>query len=265
MRLPRFLIRQLIDSVLSKPVPVDGVVRIGEGVELVDSKILWFLKNGEPWLIVERREGDELICAEWNGKTHAGSVRRQIGEFADRAYKIKHYYGPATIYFSSLSDYALCFYFRWPYVKIYLRRLFERAGTFLYNRRRLVLRQRLDLLTFMIEKTAEGKPDFEALDLMTEMHTVRWITHPEGESAQNRLKFYLDSLVETGELRKHERAYRLTGEAIKLVEERAEAERRHRQAIRIQWLIVALTTATVLLTIFQAGLVKFKPLVDFTK
>ena len=262
---PRSLTHKLIDSILAKPVPADGVVRLGEGVELVDSKILRFLKNGGPWLIAERREGDELICATWNGRTHAGSTRYPISEFPDSAYQIKHYYGPSTIYFDSLSDYALGYYSKWPYINIHIHRAFERAGTFLYNRRRLVLKQRLELLTFMIEQAAQGKRDFEALDLMTDMHTIRWVTHPEGDSAQSRLELYLESLVETGELQKHGLIYQLTGTAIKLVEERAEAERRHRQAIRIQWLIAALTTATVLLAVFQSGLVKLQPLIDLTK
>lgn len=75
MKLPRSVVYELIDSVLRKPVPRDGVVRLGEGVELVDSKILKFMQNGEPWLIAERRDGEILVCATWNGRTHSGDDR----------------------------------------------------------------------------------------------------------------------------------------------------------------------------------------------
>lgn len=263
MHLAHKLKIRLIDSVLAKPFPISGVVRIGTGVELVDSKIIRFLKNGEPWLIVERREGDELICSTWDGATHAGEARHQIEKFRDDQYEIKHYYGPNTIYFSGLADYARGYYLRLPYILIKIRRGLEHAGTFLYNRRRIVLGQRLDLLTFMIEQAAEGRASFNSLDLMTDMHTLRWITHPSGESIRSRLELYLDSLVDTGELSKTNHDYRLNGQALRLVEERSEHERKHRQGIRIQWLIAALTLATVILTIFQAGLIRLDPLLDF--
>ncbi len=59
--------------------------------------------------------------------------------------------------------------------------------------------------------------------------------------------------------------YCLTGHALSLVEERSEQERKHKQSIKIQWLIAILAFVTALLTIVQAGLVKLNPLLDLTK
>lgn len=264
MKIPLKLKLRLVDSVLKKPVSKDGVLRLGVGVEKVDSKIILFQKSNGPWLIVERREGADLICLTWNGNTHAGEARYPIAKFDDKHYRIKHYYGPDTIYYDGIANYARGYYLKIPYVIIHCRRALERAGTFLYNRRKLVLRQRLDLLTFMIEQSAEGKDSFSSLDLMTDMHSIRWITHPSGESVRSRLELYLDSLVDTGELIKNGINYSITGHALKLVEERAEHERRHKQGIKIQWFIAALTLATVLLALIQAGLVKLKPILDFS-
>lgn len=235
---------------------------MGAGVEKVDSKIILFQKDGGPWLIVERREAEDLVCSTWNGDTHAGEARYPIGDFQSGEYKIKHYYGSDTIYYEGLNDYARGYYLKLPYVMIHLRRILERAGALLYNRRRLVRKQRLDLLTFMIEQAAEGKSSFSSLDLMTDMHSIRWVTHPDGESVRSRLKLYLDSLVDTGELTKDGMNYRLNGQALRLVEERSEQERRHSQVIKIQWLVAGLTLATVLLALVQAGLVKLKPVLD---
>lgn len=265
MELPHSLKIRLIDSVLRKPFPRNGVIRMGAGVELVDEKIIRFLRGDEPWLIVERREGDDLICSTWNGNTHSGEDRHPIREFRDCQFKIKHYYGPSTIYYEGLSEYARGSYLRLPYALLYLRSSLERAGTLLYNRRRIVLAQRLELLTFMIEQAAEGKSSFNSLDLMTDMHTIRWITHPNGESSRNRLELYLDSLVDTGELTRANGDYRLTGHALSLVEERSEQERKHRQDINIQWLIALLAFMTAVLTIVQAGMVKLNPLLDLTQ
>lgn len=264
MEMPRKLKLYLIDSVLNKPAPRGGVLRMGFGVEKVDSKIILFQKDNDPWLIVERREGGILICSTWNGITHAGESRHSINEFRGRQYTIKHYYGPDTIYYDGLNDYALGYYFKIPYAFIQLRRSLEKAGTFLYNRRRLVLKQRLDLLTFMIEQAAEGKNTFSSLDLMTDMHSIRWVTHPHGESVRGRLDLYLESLMDTGELTKMGNGYCLTGCAFKLVEERSEQERRHRQGIKIQWFIAVLTLAAFVLALVQAGLIRLNPIIDFT-
>ena len=155
MELPGALKVRLIDSILKKPFPKNGVLRMGAGVELVDEKIIRFLRNGEPWLIAERRDGEDLICSTWNGVSHVGESRHAISDFKDNQFLIKHYYGPHTIFYESLGDYARGYYLRIPYAFIHLRSSLERAGTFLYNRRRIVLAQRLELLTFMIEQAAE--------------------------------------------------------------------------------------------------------------
>lgn len=265
MNLPYSIKLKLIDSVLEKQIPDSGVVRIGTGAELVDAKVIKFLHGDDPWLIVEEREGDQLVCSTWNGDTHAGRTNYSITQFTDRQYQIKHYYGTSTIHYDGLSDYARGYYFRVAYALIHLRRALERAGTFLYNRRRLVRHHRLELLTFMIEQAAAGKGSFSPIDLMTDMHTVRWITHPDGESAQGRLNLYLDSLVDTGELTKNGSDYQLTGYALKLIEDRSEQERKDKQARLIQWLIAALTFFTAVLMIVQAGLVKLAPIIDLTK
>lgn len=265
MNLPYSIKLKLIDSVLEKQIPDSGVVRVGKGAELVDAKVIKFMHGDDPWLIVEERKGDELACSTWNGNTHAGRTNYPINRFTDRQYRITHYYGTSTIYYDGLVDYAKGYYLRIVYVLIDARRALELAGTFLYNRRRLVRHHRLELLTFMIEQAAGGKSLFSAIDLMTDMHTVRWITHPDGESVQDRLKLYLDSLVDTGELTKSGSDYQLTGYALKLVEERSEQERKDKQARLIQWLIAVLTFVTAVLTIVQAGLVKLTPLIDLTK
>lgn len=265
MELSANLKLRLIDSVLKNPFPENGVIRIGAGVERVNAKIIRFLRDEEPWLIVDRRDGGDLICSTWNGHTHAGDTRHPISQFHNEQFKIKHYYGPNTIYYDGLIDYARGYYFKFPYALIHLQRALEHAGTFLYNRRRIVLRQRLELLTFMIEQAAEGTESFNSLDLMTDMHTVRWVTHPNGESIRNRLDLYLESLADTGELKKTNGDFRLTGHALSLVEERSEQERKHKQSIKIQWLIAILAFITALLAIVQAELIKLSPLLDFTK
>lgn len=265
MFLPRKLKSWLVDTILAKPVPTSGVIRMGSGVEAVDCKVAKILHDGDPWLIVEGRTGGEISCAVWDGSQFSGNQSFPLEAFSDRQFQVKHYFGPQTIYYESLSAYAVGHVLRMPYLAIRLRRLFERIGTVYYNRRRIVVAQRIDVLTFMIERSAAGSDRFSSLDLMTNMHSLRWITHPQGESARTRLEFILDSLCETGELRKVNGEYFLTGLALRLVEESAEQEAKHKQGIAIQRMIALLTLVTVGLAVVQAGLIKLSPIIDLTK
>jgi hypothetical protein len=59
----------------------------------------------------------------------------------------------------------------------------------------------------------------EAIELMTDLYTVRWLLHPQGQQQEDKLKFYLDSLVTTGELKKANHEYVVTGNALRTIEE----------------------------------------------
>lgn len=179
---------ELIDSVLAAPFPEGGVVRSSPGGEQANVKLLYFRKNNNPWLIVEDRDESDLICSVWNGSTHADRVRFSMQDFADDEYKIKHYFGLATIYFENLAEYDRALRFRLPYIRLYASRLFDRAGQAAYNRRKIVSTERVELLRFMLEQSINGKNSFSSLGLMTDLHSLRWLSHPEGESSHHRLE-----------------------------------------------------------------------------
>ena len=56
------------------------------------------------------------------------------------------------------------------------------------------------------------------IDLMTKLYSIKWVLHPSADEQQNRLELYLDSLVESGDLRKVNTEYVVTGKAISTIE-----------------------------------------------
>ena len=99
---------------------------------------------------------------------------------------------------------------------------------------------------------------------MTPLYTDKWVFHPDQDSERRKLKFYLESLVDTGELKIVNYKYVLTGHAVRAIEEYEEQERKHTENVKIQRRMFWLTLAIALLTLVQAGLVKLPPFIDLT-
>ncbi len=61
----------------------------------------------------------------------------------------------------------------------------------------------MDLLQFIVDHQLNGNPECLRIpSLMTNLYSIRWVEHPARDDQKNKLRFYLDSLLETGELKK---------------------------------------------------------------
>ena len=107
-------------------------------------------------------------------------------------------------------------------------------------------------------------PEHETLDLMTALYSIKWFSHPQGAAARQRLEFYLESLVETGELQKINHKYVVTGQALQAMEEYEEQERKHTENVKIQSRALWVAFAVAALTVVQAGLIKLPTFLDFS-
>ncbi len=90
------------------------------------------------------------------------------------------------------------------------------------------------------------------------------VLHPSAYEQQNRLELYLDSLVESGDLRKVNREYVVTGKAISTIEKYEEEERRHTEAVKLQKRMVLLTILIAFVAIVQSGIIKLPVLLDLS-
>ena len=88
------------------------------------------------------------------------------------------------------------------------------------------------------------------------LYSIKWFSHPQATEAQQRLEFYLELLVQTGELKKVH--------ALRAIEAHEAQERKHTENVKIQsrafWVLVAVAA----LTVVQAGLIKLPPFPDFS-
>ena len=221
-------------------------------------------RGKEPYLIILSLDGDHLGCIEWDGSSYSIARQLSFSEVDPRQIRITHYYGLAQVYYLGVLDFVVNRATLWPYLKIHAVQALSRFDQYLFNKKKLVSKERKTLLKILVDDALDGRTEHEPLDLMTALYSVKWFSHPQGEDAQRRLEFYLDSLVETGELKKINYKYVVTGQALRAIEEYEEQERKHTENVKIQRRAYWVAIAVAALTVVQAGLIKLPPLLDLS-
>ena len=221
-------------------------------------------KGNEPYLKVHGLSNGMLTCIEWDGRSYEIERKLPLAQFELRDFRITHYYGLTEIRYNGILDFALNRITAWPYIQTHVVRIASAFDQYLFNKKKLFTKQRKELLKVLVNHALDGKTEHEPLDLMTDLYSIKWFLHPQGEDAQRRLEFYLDSLADTGELQKVHYKYVVTGQALRAMEEYEEQERKHTESVKMQWRMFWLALAIVALTVVQAGLVELPPLLDLT-
>lgn len=257
------LCKRVLPKILSQACE-SRIPRSGEEGAKVNCFVTSIDRSGEPYLIVLSLSGNELNCIEWDGNSYRIEREIPLSSLCLADFRITHYYGHLEIQFSGLLDFIRNRLLPWPYLQSHLVRQLNSLDQYLFNKKKLVTKQRTDLLKFLIERALDGKTEHEPLDLMTDLYSLKWFLHPRGEDEQRKLEFYLDALVETGELRIVNYKYQVTGLALRAIEENEEQERKHTENVKMQWRMFWLTMAIAALTVVQAGLVKLPALLDWT-
>jgi|LakMenEpi03Aug12_release.lakeMendotaPanAssembly.Ray.scaffolds.fasta_scaffold321213_1 hypothetical protein len=264
MRLIRLRItRAVLSALLSRP--CERIIpRSGERGAAVNCFVIAIDKNEAPYLLVESLNGEDLVCIKWDGNKYSTQCKLPLANLSPKDFHITHYYGVNEIHYQGILQYIISRATRWPYIGICLVRIIYRFDQYFFNKKKLISDKRIKLLRLLVNETLDGRPEHELLGMMTKLYSIRWFSHPQGQEAKRRLEAYLNWLEETGELRKQNHTYIVTGKALHVIEEYEEQERKHAENIILQRssLLVALTIA--LLTFVQAGLVRLPPLIDLS-
>jgi hypothetical protein len=113
-----------------------------------------------------------------------------------------------------------------------------------------------------LDRTHEG---IYSLDLMSRIYSMRMFLHPSWEVQHRKVELYLESLVLSGELKKVNDEYVVTGRAISTIERYEEEERRHTEAVKLQKKMFWLTIVAVIFAIVQSGFIKLPTIIDLSR
>ncbi len=128
----------------------------------------------------------------------------------------------------------------------------DKMAQFLFNRRDLALKEKINVLDVLVEKYIENSSvSFSEENLLDIIHSPRWSRHPDSAKQLAYARIILNSLIESGELQEDkdtlsaEYLYKLTGKALTTLETYNREKKRHDQ-------IRNLTFALVVVGIIQA-------------
>ncbi len=266
-----FLSRMFLSRALERVSP-DRIPRSPPKGNLVNCFSVSVDRNAEPYFLVSSIEGDTLVGHKWDGTSYSEDASLSLAEIDLGELFIRHYYGLDMVKYSGILDLAWGRTFFLPYFRIHVHRFLNRLNQFRFDRTRLAIKRRMELLHFLLERQFQAEADiisskvhFNSMSITSALYSERWILHPEGSAAHQTVEFYLDSLVQSGDLlKKDEMEYVLTAQSLQTAEEYQEQQRKHAESISMQWRMFWLSVAIVLLTLVQAGIVKLPVLLNLS-
>jgi len=256
------LYKKLLPTILSRP--CGRTIPIGDAAANVNCFFVAMDRDKKPYLKFVRIVGQNIECLEWDMREFKTPKQVSIDAINDYEVHITHYYGPNEIRFNGIFDYVLTKTFPFIYLKVHIFRILDKLNRHFFNKKKLVTKKRIELLTYLVQKYSPLIQHIDSVDLMTDLYSIRWVQHPEGDSRHKVLELYLESLVQTGELKKIAERYQLGPKALTTIEEYEEDERKHTENVKTQRNIFWVTVVIAILTLVQAGLIRLPTLIDLS-
>lgn len=223
-------------------------------------------RGGAPYFVATAINGDILEGLLWNGSSYADSTTLSIPDLETGQLNITHYYGLSEVAYDNIYDVAWNYVTKLVYLKIKIYRHIESTYQYVFNKRKMITKRRMELLRLMMDDQLDRTHDgISSLDLMSRIYSMRMFLHPSWEVQHRKVELYLESLVQSGELRQVNDEYVVTGRAISTIERYEEEERRHMEAVKLQKKMFWLTIVAVIFAIVQSGFIKLPTIIDLSK
>jgi hypothetical protein len=224
-------------------------------------------KDTEPFFYVEKVQDDKLVGRLWNGTTYNSQESSiSIDSIADYRFSITHRYGYSTVRYATIYGYLISKLTYWPYIRIDILTWLDRHYQYLFNKKRIVTKKRIEVLKAILnhyfESTHSG---INIIDLMVRLYSIRWVLHPGSDDETKKIQLYLDSLIVSGDIQKVNEEYVVLGKALTTIEQYEREERNHVGAVKLQRRMFYLTFILAIAAVVQAGFLKVPPILDFTK
>ncbi|NIF85283.1 hypothetical protein F3J24_17365 [Comamonas sp. Tr-654] len=263
------LIRSLALAQLTKAMNCScpsTIPRSGESGEKVNCFAVYIDIDKKPYLLVERIDGETLDCLEWNGERFADKKTINFSEVLDNSLSVTHFYGLSEVNYRGFKDFVIGRLLRAPYAILFFKKVAGALEQYLFNKKKLVTKQRIELLNLMVRLHLEGKNVPSPIGLMSHLYSLKWVLHPDRAAQIKKIQLTLDSFVDSGEISSIQNGeYRVNGKALHTIELFEEQERKHRESVIIQRLTIFLSIAIVILTAVQAEILKIPTIWDLTK
>ena len=241
-----------IDKALEKPapgsIPVSGP-RARENdfyaVHLVDN-------TGEEqiWLKEKTEKGYEALVRKDNDSGDSTALSQEDIERAGYGLRVEHYYKGYQFNYSSPLKFLLanaCNWHRW----VIFRDSYSQKR---FNRQPLIRAERMELLQYLVERSIQKpREKFDPLFLGMQLYSRKWFFHPGKDEHKEHLKLLLESFAESGDLKRDNGGYVLSGKALETLSNYELEKQKHRDNLATAKVGNNLTWAIVIVGIIGVG------------
>lgn len=243
-----FLQVRLINRLLRNPVP-ERIPRSGERALAVDCALVYLRSKGSSWTLLVREISNEDVSGKyWHGDNGFGYVTIPFSSLRDYDFDITHFYGPYDLKYSSITDYFFNGIVPLNKTKI----LLGKVDQFLFNKKELLRAERIEVLKLILERTIDEK-DFSVspTSLLSILHTLKWMFHPDQERQLRHSTLLLKSLHSSEDLFLDNYSYKLSEKALITISNYEEETKKHEENIAQSKAMKYLTGALIFVGLIQ--------------
>lgn len=203
-------------------------------------------------ILLRKRNGAGYKALIWRGEQDVIEKTLTVEDIEVSKFelRIERYYQGYQFSFTDPKVFLLAETFQWHK----LVKIRDRVSQSIYNKRRLVREERIDLLRHLVERKIENPRDeINPLMLAVQRHSRKWLYHPDKDRHKAHLEIVLDSFLDSGDLVKKNINYVVTGKALVTLSEYELSVQRHKDQIntakvgnRLTWAIVIVGVAGIL-------------------
>jgi hypothetical protein len=217
--------------------------------------------------LVQVLDVDKVLVLKYNTETDKCDIEEKISlsDVNVKTIETTHYLHNHYTTYVGINSFIFHCLTKKDFIKVKLKRLLNSIAQSRFNSRELQIKPRYELLSYLIDNHGISKKKFSLVSLMSDIYSLRFFGHPNREQCQNKLRMYVDSFVESGEVSEIGGGYKVNGKAIVTLEKFQTEERRHKDSVKLQYSMVFLTFLLAILASIQAGLVKLKPFIDLSQ
>lgn len=272
------ILKWIIPKLLIKKSP-HRIPRSGKAGESMDCYAIYICgQDKNPLHLVEdinKTNGELSTFTLDQNDTFSVRGTLDINELSPDSLSVIHYYNLYDLNYTNIYDLAFKFIFKVDVIKVKFKIFWNYLSQSRFNKKNLVTKKTIELLEFIVDHQLNGNisrsDSYRAqqiegtnhIFLMTELYSLRWVSHPHSNNQMKKLMLYLDSLTESGDLQRRDGKYFVTGKALKTLEQYEENERRHKDAVGIQKKIFWLTMIIAFAAIIEAKLIDLPPILDW--
>lgn len=216
-----------IDKALEKPSP-DSIPLSGPRALKNDFYSVHLEDNAgkdQVWLKGKTDQGYEARVRTGSDSGDNQVLSKKEIESTGYRLRIEHYYKGYQFNYSRPSYFLLASFCGWHRWVISRYKHSQKK----FNRQSLIRTERMDLLQYLVERSIQKpKEKFDPLLLGMNLYSRKWFFHPGRDEHKEHLKLLLESFVESGDLKRDNGGYVLSGKALETLSNHELEKQQHR-------------------------------------